>query len=578
MKKMLPQILVTLVAITFVIVSCQKELSCEDCSNGNRLPIASAGADRMFYLPEDSTILDGRNSIDPDGSISTWGWILVSGPASAQIVNPQDPICIVRNFTTGSYVFELTVTDNHGAFAKDSVHVIVIDSSLPNSPPVANAGPDQTLSLPHNTAILDGTGSSDPDNNIIGYLWTKIGGPSSFTIVNNTSPQPQLINLVEGYYHFELMVTDAGGLSSKDTVVIAVVMLNDPCDLINRPVINAQLTPVGNLSFRKIFVKAAATNNKIVFAGGTSSDPDQTGIPTRRIDIYDIPTNTWSIKDVDNYPPYRIDLSIAAVDNEILVAGGGFWGDDLYTNRVDAYNTSGNSWSLHSLSEARGSLEAVSSQTKVFFAGGYSYSYATGDNYWSGKVDIYDHNNNYWTTASLSEGRGYVSTVAAGNKVFFAGGTKNNGAILFSDKIDIYDIVNNTWAVSSLQQPLTGLASISAGSKVFFAGGESLSGPTGHVEIRDINTGIATSACIIPRSNFSAVRRNNHIIFFTGNGSDPRNGTHFEIYDITTRVWYTAIINTKIQGASIISYNNIIYVAGGWVDGTGSSQVWKLDF
>jgi hypothetical protein len=35
-----------------------------------------------------------------------------------------------------------------------------------NHPPIANAGPDQTITLPTNTVSVNGSSSSDPDNNI----------------------------------------------------------------------------------------------------------------------------------------------------------------------------------------------------------------------------------------------------------------------------------------------------------------------------------------------------------------------------------------------------------------------------
>ncbi|HEX6849615.1 MAG TPA: hypothetical protein VF144_21660 [Chitinophagaceae bacterium] len=97
-------------------------------------------------------------------------------------------------------------------------------------PPVANAGPDQTILLPTNTVALDGSASTDPNNNIASYLWTKVSGPSSFTIANPNSVQTQVTNLIEGVYEFELKVTDARGLIDKD-IVQATVMLNQlpPC-------------------------------------------------------------------------------------------------------------------------------------------------------------------------------------------------------------------------------------------------------------------------------------------------------------------------------------------------------------
>jgi len=91
-----------------------------------------------------------------------------------------------------------------------------------NRQPVANAGADQTITLPNNTVSLDGSASADPDNNITGYVWRNISGISGFTIVNAIAVQTQLNNLVQGVYLFELKVTDAGGLFSKDTVLVTV--------------------------------------------------------------------------------------------------------------------------------------------------------------------------------------------------------------------------------------------------------------------------------------------------------------------------------------------------------------------
>ena len=115
----------------------------------------------------------------------------------------------------GTYRFELKVTDNGGLSAKDTVQVIVNDSASTNRPPVANAGADQTITLPTNTVTLNGSGSTDPDNNITSYTWTKISGPSSFNIANANAVQTQVTNLVQGIYQFELKVTDAGGLFQR---------------------------------------------------------------------------------------------------------------------------------------------------------------------------------------------------------------------------------------------------------------------------------------------------------------------------------------------------------------------------
>jgi hypothetical protein len=91
-----------------------------------------------------------------------------------------------------------------------------------NKPPVANAGNDQTIALPVNQVTLNGSKSTDPDNNISGYEWTSISGPSKVKITNVNSFETTASNFVEGTYQFELKVTDALGLFSTDTIVITV--------------------------------------------------------------------------------------------------------------------------------------------------------------------------------------------------------------------------------------------------------------------------------------------------------------------------------------------------------------------
>ena len=160
MKPLLKFAAFILLAGTLVNLSCQKELSCENCGANqpgsiNKSPKANAGPDKTILLPTDSVTLDGSASSDPDGTISNWLWTKISGPASFNINNSTDSITIVKNLVAGTYQFELKVKDNGGLSAKDTVLIIVTDPSQPNRPPVANAGADQTITLPNNTVTLD---------------------------------------------------------------------------------------------------------------------------------------------------------------------------------------------------------------------------------------------------------------------------------------------------------------------------------------------------------------------------------------------------------------------------------------
>ena len=71
-----------------------------------------------------------------------------------------------------------------------------------NKPPIANAGLDLVTTLPTDSLALDGTASSDPDGKISSYLWTKIAGPASFSILKPTDSISKLKSLIAGTYQF----------------------------------------------------------------------------------------------------------------------------------------------------------------------------------------------------------------------------------------------------------------------------------------------------------------------------------------------------------------------------------------
>jgi len=93
----------------------------------NKAPEASAGSDLQTMLPMDTITLSGNGS-DDDGTIASYKWEKISGPSQYSIVSPSKSRTLVRNLKEGIYEFELTVTDNAGAFAKDTVELAVISA------------------------------------------------------------------------------------------------------------------------------------------------------------------------------------------------------------------------------------------------------------------------------------------------------------------------------------------------------------------------------------------------------------------------------------------------------------------
>lgn len=576
----------TLLLTTVIFMySCKKEYSCEGCNDaGNKPPVAKAGPDRSIQIPTDSTTLDGSVSRDPDGSIVSFQWQKINGPVSSTIRNSSLAVTTVKNLTAGTYLFELKVTDNGSLTAVDTMMVLVIDPSQPNRPPVANAGPDQSISLPTNATSLDGTASSDPDNNITSYRWSMVNGPSTFNLANAQDVQSMFTSLVEGDYYVELKVTDAGNLSSSDTVKISVLGSAPPptaCNSLNRPIVPATLVPFGTLSEERDGIAVVAAGNKILFAGGFTLS----GGHSSRVDIYDQSTQTWSTAELS--VPRALMASVAAGDR--IFFAGGETGDGTWpVSTVDIYNVSNNTWSVTQLSTAGNSIVGATVGNKVLFAGGDGGFSGTGR---ESRVDIYNLLTNSWSTSLLSEvKRGFHAAVTINDRVYFAGGETwpswPGGSWGAAQKIEIYDNATGTWSSSSLSQGKMGLTGTGIDGKIYWAGGQtgwapSLT-PTCTVEIFDVNTGAKSIQYMFSPADWSipngqnTVVKDNKIIFYRPYFPDNNK---FDIYDIINNRWSLGTLLQPIpEGASIISVNNSIYVVGGYVNGILSKSIWRLQF
>ncbi len=90
---------------------------------GNKAPVASAGNDISITLPVNTVTLSAIASSDADGSISSYAWSKVSGPAAN--LNQANTALNASGLVQGVYVFKVTVTDNGGLVDDDEVTVVV---------------------------------------------------------------------------------------------------------------------------------------------------------------------------------------------------------------------------------------------------------------------------------------------------------------------------------------------------------------------------------------------------------------------------------------------------------------------
>ena len=185
----------------------------------NLRPVAVAGPDQK--VPGGATIqLDGSASFDPNGHDITHEWALIFRPAGSEaaIGDPAAPNPVFTTDVSGVYVAQLTVRDSQIESFPDTVLIFA------NTPPVADAGPDQEVVL-GNTVTLDGTGSFDADGDMLSYSWKVLGRPAGGSIIidDADSATASFTPNVFGEYEIQLIVNDGVEDSAPDMAIITIV-------------------------------------------------------------------------------------------------------------------------------------------------------------------------------------------------------------------------------------------------------------------------------------------------------------------------------------------------------------------
>jgi len=87
--------------------------------------------------------------------------------------------------------------------------------------PVVNAGADQTIKLPVDSAILSGS-ATVANGKIAAYLWSEISGPNTPLIKTAGAASTTVKHLKAGTYVFQLMALDSSGETGVDMVTVTV--------------------------------------------------------------------------------------------------------------------------------------------------------------------------------------------------------------------------------------------------------------------------------------------------------------------------------------------------------------------
>ncbi|MGA0558545.1 Kelch repeat-containing protein [Larkinella sp. VNQ87] len=314
-----------------------------------------------------------------------------------------------------------------------------------------------------------------------------------------------------------------------------------------------------SLSQSRNKLAGASAGGKAFFGGGFE------GVTaSKTVDVYTRSTDSWSTATLSES---RGDLTATASEDLVFFAGGSSLENSGFSSRVDIYDVVNNAWSQASLSQSRSSLASAQTGRKVLFAGGIRLEGSFIPVLTTKKtVDVYDLIDKTWSTAELSQARSSLAGVAAGGKIFFAGGYRSLGS--YSNRVDIYDEATGTWSTTDLSQARSGLAAVAAGGKVFFAGGFQglLSGGfSDRVDIYDLSSSTWSQATLSSkRANLTATTVGDKV-FFAGGENTNGSQTTVDIYDLTTQSWSTAELTKKRKDLASASVGNKALFAGGFV-------------
>lgn len=156
----------------------------------------SASASQIEFCEGTGNTVDLSATPLPDASYS-WSH------ESTIIGSTQNLTGIALPTTPGIYNYLLTATESTGTTCTSNIAITV------NSNPIANAGPDQTITCLTSSVALNGTNSTSGVN----YSWSGPGLTSSNTVASPTANAP-------GTYILQVTNPTTGCVSANDTVVV----------------------------------------------------------------------------------------------------------------------------------------------------------------------------------------------------------------------------------------------------------------------------------------------------------------------------------------------------------------------
>ena len=194
------------------------------------IAISVAVANKEVQLPEDQASLSAY-TVPKEGAQDPfkYEWKLISSPSSepshAIEEGAKTQTLKLSKLVQGVYVWKVIVTsEKPPGYGEAKANVTVLPAKRINTPPKAVIVPaEQTVNLPTNKAVVDGSGSTDDSGKLASYSWVLDSGPVGYQPDLPSLPTLSLTNLTAGNFTLRLTVTDEDGATDTTTAVLVVV-------------------------------------------------------------------------------------------------------------------------------------------------------------------------------------------------------------------------------------------------------------------------------------------------------------------------------------------------------------------
>ncbi len=186
----------------------------------NQSPLVNAGANQTVTLPATAHLIGSvTDDGEPAGSSLFVSWTRLSGPGLVTFGDEHLSTTSASFSGPGTYVLRLGADD--GEYESSAEVTITVNAAPNNQPPTVHAGPNQTISLPTDTAILNGSAADDglPVASNLSSVWTTISGPGIVSFDNSTSTVTTAQFGATGTYVLRLSASDGEYVATDDVTV-----------------------------------------------------------------------------------------------------------------------------------------------------------------------------------------------------------------------------------------------------------------------------------------------------------------------------------------------------------------------